>query len=60
MEAISNKTGRKITGKLAEIFVRKGLASPLDGSYVPPKKVAAKPPKKRNKPPKKATEKVKK
>lgn len=41
MDAISKRTGRKLTGKLAEIFVRKGLASPSDGSPVPGKKTKA-------------------
>jgi len=40
MEAISKRTGRKITGKIAEILVRKGSATPCDGSCLPPKKVA--------------------
>jgi low affinity Fe/Cu permease len=30
MEAISNKSGRKLHGKIAEILVRKGSATPVE------------------------------
>ena len=43
MDAISKKSGKRFTGKLAALMLRIGAAAPADGSeYVKPKKVIPK------------------
>jgi len=56
MEAISKKTGKVFTGKVAALMLRIGVAAPAEG-YVKPVKVQ---PKKKAAPRKKAQPKVKK
>ena len=58
MEAIS-KSGKRLHGKIAEILVKKGSATPFEEGKAPVKKVKKATPKK-TKAPKKAVKKVKK
>jgi len=44
MEAISKKSGKKFTGKVAALMLRIGVATTNDESYVPPVKQPVKKP----------------